>query len=151
MVPIEKSEKEVLDFHQSLRIWLSGSTSNADDGFAPIENGLAEDFSYVMPEGITVDKGATVEVLKQAHGVQGQDFRIWIKHFDVIANSNNICLVRYEEWQRLEDASITGRISTVALRANEAQPNGVEWLYVHETWLPEDSIASFCIPVTVDP
>lgn len=43
MVPIEKSEKEVLDFHRSLQGWLSGSAQNVDTEFAPIETLLAED------------------------------------------------------------------------------------------------------------
>ncbi len=144
------AEKEVLDFHLALEGWLGGGSSNTDDNFAVIEQALVEEFSYVLPEGHMADKAATVGNLRQAHGALGQDFRIWIKNFNVIANPGSICMVRYEEWQRMPDASLEGRISTVAFRVNEKQANGVEWLHVHETWLPEELKSSFSIPDEAD-
>jgi hypothetical protein len=47
-----------------------------------------------------------------------------------------LCLVTYEEWQHLSGTA-SGRISSAWFRARSDTPHGVEWLHVHETWLPD--------------
>jgi hypothetical protein len=48
----------------------------------------------------------------------------------------DILLVTYEEWQQSGDQT-TARLSTALFRDKPDAPNGLEWLHVHETWLPD--------------
>jgi hypothetical protein len=142
----KNAEQEVIDFHQALQGWLGGTTANTDKAYAPIENALAANFTYTLPDGVSVDKAATVGELRRAYGAHGQDFRIWIQAFRVIASTDTICVVDYEEWQRIADGSITGRSSTAVFSSNDNKRRQVEWLHVHETWLAAEVVGNFVIP-----
>ena len=63
-------------------------------------------------------------------------FRIWIESFQPRLVAGNLALVTYEEWQEVE-GRVTGRLSSALFREMETAPKGVEWLHVHETWLPK--------------
>ena len=43
----------------------------------------------------------------------------------------------YEEWQT-KDGPPKGRSSTAVMRPRAGTPNGLEWLHVEETWLPDE-------------
>jgi len=61
---------------------------------------------------------------------------IWIENFDFKELSNDLFLVMYEEWQKIEDKN-KGRLSTAIFQKCENKFNGIKWLHVHETWLGE--------------
>ncbi len=71
------------------------------------------------------------------------DFRIKIRDIRVNHIDGNMAVVNYQEWQKAakdSDQPNNGRITTMVLR--ERPSGGVEILQVHETWLPEDMVAT---------
>ena len=46
-----------------------------------------------------------------------------------------LSVLSYQEWQELPDRTVV-RISTVLFRESESAPGGVEWVHLHEGWLP---------------
>ena len=61
---------------------------------------------------------------------------IWIENFNFRQISNELFLVTYEEWQKI-DTDNKGRLSTAIFQKYENKFNGINWLHVHETWLGE--------------
>jgi hypothetical protein len=74
--------------------------------------------------------------LRAAHGSR-PGWRIWIERPALRFREAGLAAATYEEWQRSADGAVTGRLSTVVFRALPGTPNGLAWLHVHETWLPE--------------
>lgn len=133
--------REVIAFHRALEAWLSGRAPNTDAAFADIDTHLAPDFSYVYPSGKVETRAPVVRGLRAAHGALGPEFRIRIERAVALAVGADPCVVRYEEWQRTP-AGVTGRLSTAVFRPNPVLANGVEWVSVHETWLPPEHVTA---------
>ena len=51
---------------------------------------------------------------------------------------HDLHLLRYQEWQE-RDGRSTGRLSSAVFRDRHDAPNAVEWLHLHETWLPNST------------
>ena len=105
---------------------------------------LADGFALINPRGAITERRPLLRELEAAYGVHGADdiqFRIEIKNFRHRHTQGVLCLVTYEEWQQLSGAA-TGRLSSAWFRARSDTPHGVEWLHVHESWLPEGREAS---------
>jgi hypothetical protein len=62
---------------------------------------------------------------------------MWIAQAALVAEQGGLVLATYEEWQRQADGSGSGRLSSVVFRQQPGTPNGLLWLHVHETWLPQ--------------
>ena len=62
--------------------------------------------------------------------------KIWIENLQVRHTVGSQAMVVYEEWQEIEGEA-RGRLSTAVLQRCEGTPNGLEWLHVHEVWLPD--------------
>ncbi len=78
--------------------------------------------------------------LRAGHG-SNPEFRIAIRNVTVRHVTDDHILATYEEWQRNALASEppdNGRISTVLFDRSEP----LQWLHVHETWLPESITAA---------
>ncbi|CAB1072082.1 hypothetical protein D1AOALGA4SA_1436 [Olavius algarvensis Delta 1 endosymbiont] len=74
----------------------------------------------------------------QAHGVRAASFRIDIRHYTCRFVFASWCLLTYEEWQY--DCETTARVSRALFRRSSSHP-GVEWVHLHETWLPRAEVA----------
>jgi hypothetical protein len=75
---------------------------------------------------------------RAAYGGQANtEFRIWIEQPAARRLSGDLWLVTYEEWQNDGVGQINGRLSSALFTARAGMPNGVAWLHVHETWLPD--------------
>lgn len=97
------------------------------------------DFLLIPPAGtlLTLDNFQTA--LRRSHATN-PDFRIAIRNVKVHRVLDSHILATYEEWQRNALASKppeNARIATVIF----ARSQSLQWLHVHETWLPE-SVAS---------
>ena len=62
--------------------------------------------------------------------------KIWIENTQLRQQHGDLLIVSYEEWQTI-DAITTSRTSTVVFRDDDTQPNGLIWLYVHESGLKD--------------
>ncbi len=134
-----RCREEVFELHQFFEDWFGGVLGNRDDSFARFSGVVAEDFEIISPEGKLSTREELQSGLRSAHGMRSEDgMRIWIENYRSRSLSDDVQLVTYEEWQRISGAT-RARLSTAIFRRAPSTPNGVEWVRVHEVWLPEDS------------
>jgi protein SCO1/2 len=128
--------REVEVLHNFFGKWFRAELPSTDAAFARFERVLAEDFSLVGPDGEEVGRHEILERVRSGHGsMRGKGFEIWIEDVRPRQAPAGHCLMTYQEWQQSDEA-VRVRISTVLFRARPSAPNGVEWLHLHETWLP---------------
>ena len=85
-------------------------------------------------------RGFEVESFRGAHGrwldEEGTPTGVLrIEAVEVREVSPPVALLSYEEWQELPGGTVV-RLSSVLFRENPAAPGGVEWVHLHEGWLP---------------
>ena len=124
---------EVLEIHHFFESWLTGSVEQSKEQYARFENVMADDLIMVPPGSSLLTRDVVLEIFWQQYGSITLPFRIEIKNPTARKVAESLYLVSYEEWQfGLEQ---TARITTALLTENEP---GVQWLSVHESWLPEN-------------
>lgn len=130
---------EVEELHQFFQDWFNAVLPPTDDAFRRFESVMAERFMIISPNGELTEREELVDRLRAAHGIwrQGsQPGRIWIENLQVRHTVGSQAMVLYEEWQEIEGET-RGRLSTAILQRLEGTPNGLEWLHVHEVWMPD--------------
>lgn len=136
MLHVEKECKaEVEGLHQFFVDWMTGAVPRSEKTFERFTRIIAEGLVIVSPNGFVTEQESLVVELEAAYSVQDdpkKDFQIRIENFKFHRNEGDISLVTYEEWQQISGA-VTGRLSTALFRSSIGNPNGVEWLHVHET------------------
>ena len=134
----QRCEREVTELHRFFEDWFCGRCTD----FARAEAALAPDFVQISPRGETNDRAALLAGLRDAAGCRrDDDFEIRIEDLTVRVVEFGLALVTYREWQRL-GAREAGRFSTALFRVERDAPCGVQWLHLHETWLPDEPGAS---------
>jgi len=111
-----------------------------DDEYDRAEAAVPDDFEIVSPTGDRRDGKTLRADLRNGHGTFADadpPFEIRVANVRTRAESADSCLVTYEEWQRA-DGGWEGRVSSALFRRADA-PNGVEWVHLHETWLPDET------------
>ena len=76
--------------------------------------------------------------MRKAYGKK-PGFRIEIRDVRLLQATETSAVARYEEWQHNAQegpGTGNGRISTVAFALGDR----LQWLHVHETWLPDDIV-----------
>lgn len=113
---------------------MTGAVARDTTTYARFTDVVADGFALISPGGTATEREALIAELEAAHG-QPAAFGIWIADCRCRWSAGDLCLITYEEWQQTGEVK-TGRLSTALFRRRAAAPNGVEWLHVHETWLP---------------
>lgn len=134
-----RANLEVDALHQFFTGWFTGQLQPHDAVFARFAGALAPEFEMITPSGVLRPRDVLIASLRGAHGVWGHDPGATIEiraHRSTALPGGPYTLARYEEWQRL-DGRWRGRLSTALLREAAGAPNGLEWVHVHETWMPE--------------
>jgi hypothetical protein len=121
---------EVVRQHHVIEQWLSGTDRAGIDSFGAA---LADEFEIVTPDGETVTKPALVEGFGAAFGA-APGVKIEIRAARVIAETDALVVVHYEEWQS-ECAQPNQRVSTAVFGPRDSAPLGWAWVALHETWL----------------
>ncbi len=130
----DNCKKEVFELHQFFQDWFSAKLPNSSESFARFDRVIGKDFELVSPEGVLSDRIAIVARLTAGHG-SDPEAKIWIEDFQARYVGEGLMQVTYEEWQGQGDA-VRGRLSSALFRHRAGLPNQVEWLHVHEGWLP---------------
>jgi len=123
--------REVETLHAFFEAWFTGELAKSGETFARLEEALAEEFRYVLPEGRIAERAPVIEAIYGAHGGHGEA-RIEIRNLECRAQADGLALVFFEEHQWLDGAR-DSRFNTALLRANAQAPEGVEWVHLHET------------------
>ena len=126
---------EIIELHRFFEEWMTGIGGD----FSRFATVMAEDFEIVFPDG---NRMSQPELLIWMRGLEGtlteQEFEIRIENLEERTPAPGMFIVTYEEWQT-RDGETNARRSTALFRENPELPNRVEWVHVHETWLPEKS------------
>jgi hypothetical protein len=132
----EQSRNEVIALHQFFEDWFVGREGT---DYSRLDSALAADFEMVTPGGAVVTRGPLVEQLRGAFGRwKDSPQKIEIREIAGLTLGGGWTLVRYEEWHLPEEGEAVGRVSTAIFRSREDAPRGVEWVRLHETWIPSD-------------
>ena len=126
--------QEVQELHHFFQQWFAGELPNTEDAFGRFSQTLSPNFTIISPSGEITDRTTMEQLLRNAHG--SGTVEIWIEQPQVRELSAGLILVLYEEWQR-RDGRKTVRQSSALFRPNPKNPNEVEWLHVHETWIDQ--------------
>jgi hypothetical protein len=103
-----------------------------DDAFARCRDVLDPNFSIVTPRGEALSCDDVLSGIRKRHDADAG--RIWIEAPTLLLKTAAIVTARYEEWHQ-QGGDPEGRLSTVVFARDEATPNGLRWMTVHETWL----------------
>ena len=130
-------ETEVEQLHRFFEDWFHGRL--AVEQFTRLEEALADGFTFVSTEGELLDRPTLIGNVRNGRGRWrgDEEARIWIENPRVLHREGQTLTVVYEEWQHHQGRT-RGRLSTVVFRRAEDRPHGLEWLHVHEVWLPDD-------------
>lgn len=127
---------EIVELHDFFQAWLGGTLPATDAAYARLVDTQAPEFALITPGGELVPGERLLAQLRAAHGTR-PGWRMWIERVELRLQQGGLTVATYEEWQRHADGTVTGRLSTVLFRAQPDTPNGLVWLHVHETWLPD--------------
>lgn len=136
----ERAEREVEELHRFFQDWFNGEVENTDDAYSRFSEVLAQGFVIVGPGGVAQERQDLLDGLRRAYAPEGTEpVELWIENFrlhrQLPTEDGDLVLVSYQEWQQRGE-SRRGRLSSALLREHPGTPNGLEWLHVHETWLP---------------
>jgi cytochrome oxidase Cu insertion factor (SCO1/SenC/PrrC family) len=128
--------REIEELHAFFGRWFLAELPPTEAALARFSRALADDFSLIGPDGEEVGRREIIDRIRSAHGSRKPTgFEIWIEEIRPRAAPAGFCLMTYQEWQRFGQTTKV-RLSSVLFRAKTTAPNGVEWLHLHETWLP---------------
>ena len=136
----ERCEREVTELHRFFQDWFGGLLENDADTLSRFGSVLAEGFLIVPPGGSALERGSLVERLTRSARELGDGSRETRAHLDREFSRASQC-------RRLGARDLrgmagggwrnTGPNQHGRFGRREDTPNGVEWLHVHETWLPD--------------
>jgi hypothetical protein len=128
---------EVDGLHDFFVDWMGAKIDRNPVLFKRFTDTVADTFTLISPSGEITPLDSLIPELEGAYAAR-PDFKIWIKNSTCRFVSDDQCLMTYEEWQIIAGVE-TARLSTALFSRREGTPNGVEWVHVHETWLPGKS------------
>lgn len=128
MIDRSAFEDEVRQIHAFFERWYAG-TAEADE----LErlDVLDESFRMIAPDGRSHTADEVCSAIEADYGrrsIQIEIRNVWVHPFSPVG--------MYEEWQTT-DGQVTGRISTAVMVEDPSAPNGLRWVHLHETWLPD--------------
>ena len=131
-------EREVVELHDFLRDWLAGALPREASAFERFRAVIGDGLLVISPRGTMTGRDDLLREFESIHGAlrdAGDGFRIWVANCRCHRVLGDKALLTYEEWHAVGDSQ-SARLTTVLFGRKPGLPNGVEWLHVHETWLP---------------
>ena len=130
----QQAATEITRLHDFFQAWYRGELEPS--AFASFEQALDESFQIITPDGNLLPRERILQAVRQQAGSDASAL-LEIRHVEPVAMEQHIAVFRYQEWQSSGGDKPRGRLSTVVFRRDAAASNGLSWLQVHETWLPE--------------
>ena len=130
----QQAETDIIRLHDFFQAWYRGELEAT--AFSSFEQALDESFQIITPDGNLLPRERILQAVRQQAGSDASA-ALEIRHVEPVAVDQHIAVFRYQEWQSRADDKPRGRLSTVVFRRDAAASNGLIWLQVHETWLPE--------------
>lgn len=139
----QRCHTEVIELHRFFQDWMNAVLEPTDENFR-LSEVLADNFAMVTPVGARVSRPEIEQQARASHGAyrdSEEPLTIRIENLEGRALTTGAYLLGYDEWQETPDGN-HGRRSTAVFREQPDAPNGVEWVHVHETWLPDEGATS---------
>ena len=130
--------REAVELHEFFRDWLTGALPRTADAFERFRAAMGDGLMVISPRGTVSARDDILSEFEALHGQLAEKadrFEIAVENFRCLRDLGDTFLCSYEEWHRL-DGEASARLTTVLYGRNPDAPLGVEWLHVHETWLP---------------
>jgi len=132
---LKHGEREIVELHQFFQDWYRGRD---DVDFERFNRALSPGFVIVMPDARILGREVIVDAVRQQRD-SDPEARLEIRNVQLHMAGKDHAVLTYEEWQGRGGDPMRGRLSTVVFTFDNDAPNGLIWLHVHETWLPEDA------------
>lgn len=128
MIELSAFESEVRELHSFFVRWFAGTAEPSEVERLDV---LDSSFHMVGPDGHLLDVDQVRSAIVESYGLRSM--RIEIRNVQVHPTAPS---GTYEEWQTI-DGELTGRISSAVMSGDPSSPNGLRWMHLHETWLPD--------------
>lgn len=123
--------REIVELHDAFEAWFLGNLAD----LGRVDRALHDTFTFVDPYGGTSDREGTMADL-HAGRAHTTALKITTSDHRVVFESDTVVVAEYVEQHQLAQRTNARRATVVFTRDADA-PNGLRWLRVHETWLPE--------------
>jgi len=141
---IEAIAKELSELHTGVATWIGGRCPDSEEELDRLVRCRLDDaFRLVAPGGHRITREMMLTTMKGLHGTN-PEFHMKITDVQVITQNDELVIADCLQWQRNARQSTpanNGRCISAAFARDETRPNGLRWLYAHETWLPEEEMA----------
>lgn len=129
---------EIRQLHAFFEDWFAGRIEHDEQQLSRVADVLDETFFLIAPSGERLPRMRLLRMLDEMHGSREADFEIRVEEAEGRNVGDGLALMTYFEVHRAE-AGVTRRRTTALLRAEPETPNGVAWMFVHETWFDDTS------------
>jgi hypothetical protein len=131
-----RCEREIVELHRFLEEWSNAELPETEEAFARFGDVIAPSFVIIDPDGVTIERKPIIDAIRRAYGRwRDRPGKIRIENFRLHQHGGGLALATYEEWHDLPGETV-GRLSSVLFGPDADAPNGLEWLHLHEVWLP---------------
>jgi len=121
---------EIEDLHGFFEAWFLGKETSMDRA----EKAFDEEFTFAGPDGTERDRRSMIQMLTEGRA-HTTDLRITTTDHRLIVDTDDAVVATYVEHHQM-GAAQNRRLSTVVFVPEQSAPNGLRWLRVQETWLP---------------
>jgi hypothetical protein len=139
----EKFNYDIVELHEFFVSWFRGEVEKSDEYFQQrFTARFADNFEYILPGGELLQLNALTDMLQGAYA-SSPEFKMNIRDVhSKNAADTDLAMVNYLELQTgaLNSSANNARISSALMKLDDATPNGVLWLNLHETWLDETTL-----------
>ena len=133
---LEACTRSIESLHRFFVAWFRGARPDTDEVWREFEDELASSFELVTPDGHVLSREVLLPALRANHAQHRERrFEIEVRNVTVHHVTPSVVVAGYEEWQWLEDLQTARRSTAVFARAPDGSAN-LQWVHVHETWLP---------------
>ena len=127
--------------HAGVVDWINGKCEKSSQVFDSIYAGrLDADFMLVAPTGHRISKDMVTQYIESIYG-SNPDFRIQITDTTVLAEDDKILTAHCLMWHKNSLGTPSpnfGRNISAVFAKDTSMPNGLRWVFAHESPLSED-------------
>ena len=140
---MEMVKTEIEDLHAGVVDWINGTCERSGEMFDNIYAGrLDKGFALVAPTGHRLSRDMVTQYIEGVHGTN-PDFRIQISDVRVVSETDEMLVAHCLMWHKNANQSANsnlGRNLSAVFAKDSAMPNGLRWVFAHESALPQEEM-----------
>lgn len=136
MHPVTRAAiQEVYDCHVLIETWFQGKEAATPDTLARLLAAFDQDFSMINPNGGELNAAELASFLSGMRGAR-PTVKIEVTPPQVVLDSEDYCVLRYQELQHLDDTLLHRSSTAVFCRDGNG---AAKWRHLHETWTTQET------------